>query len=110
VWVRRASNTPRLESLILPAGIDAEVPLLQETIRLAPGDRLLVYSDGLTEARNTLGEEFGEERLVNVLGECGDFAAEPLCGRLVEAVTDFSGGAHQADDLTVLALKSVSRG
>jgi sigma-B regulation protein RsbU (phosphoserine phosphatase) len=109
VWVRRSLETARLDSLILPAGVAPEVPLLQESIRLAPGDLILAYSDGLTEARNTEGEEFGENRLVSLAGEGRRHAAEPLCSLMLGVVKDFTAGIPQADDLTVLALK-IERG
>jgi sigma-B regulation protein RsbU (phosphoserine phosphatase) len=108
LWIQ-PSQTTRLESLILPAGILPEVPLLQESIQLTPGDLLLVYSDGVTEACNGGGEEFGEARLLEILKAARRHSIEPFCGAILDAVKDFTDGAHQADDLTVLTLKSVDR-
>jgi sigma-B regulation protein RsbU (phosphoserine phosphatase) len=110
MWMRSSRKLTRLDSLILPAGIAPEVPLLQESIQLTPGDLLLVYSDGLTEASSPEGEEFGEARLLSLANDEHGRAAEPQCGAILDAVRAFTNGVHQADDLTVLALKSVSRG
>ena len=94
----------------MPAGISAEVPELQDTIRLAPGDLVLTYSDGVTEACNPAGEEFGEARLLNVAMTKRGLDAVPLCNMILDAVKYFTSGDHQADDLTVLAAQSVPRG
>ena len=110
LWLRPSSQTARLESLILPAGIVPEIPPLQVSIRLAPGDLLLAYSDGLTEAVSREGEEFGEDRLLDLCVAVHRHAAETLCGEILGAIKDFTDGVHQADDLTVLALKSVHQG
>lgn len=110
LWLRRDATATRLESLVVPAGVFPEVPALQETIQLAPGDLLLVYSDGVTEACNLNGEEFGEARLLDLVeGECRRSAAS-LCGGILDGVKRFACSSHQADDLTVLTAKAVSRG
>lgn len=108
LWIHR-SQTTRLESLILPAGILPEVPLLQESIQLTPSDLLLVYSDGVTEACNGVGDEFGDARLLEVSRAARCHTIEAFCGAILDAVKDFTGDVHQADDLTVLTLKSVDR-
>jgi len=110
LWVQPSARAVWLESLTPPAGVTAEMPALQETIRLTPGDLLLAYSDGLTEACNLDGEEFGETRLLEVANSEKHRAAGPLCGAILEAVKRFSSGRHQADDLTVLAMRSVPQG
>jgi phosphoserine phosphatase RsbU/P len=75
------------------------------TAALAPGDLVVVCSDGVTEARNRQGDEFGRDRLVQVMagahGEKPDTALE----RLMEEVRRFSEGAPQADDITALVLR-----
>ncbi|MDT8999760.1 SpoIIE family protein phosphatase [Paucibacter sp. APW11] len=72
--------------------------------RLAPGDTLLLYTDGITEAFAADGEAYGEARLRHWLaGAAGESAAAKL-GSLVEDVADFVGGAEASDDLTALVL------
>jgi sigma-B regulation protein RsbU (phosphoserine phosphatase) len=77
----------------------------EDTQQLEPGDVLLAYSDGLTEARNSGGEEFGEERVLSCVQENCALSPSDLMERLLSSVTEFSGGAAQADDLTMLVLR-----
>ena len=77
----------------------------EETLQLEPGDLLVAFSDGVTEARNTEGEEFGEERLLACLESHRDLAPSALLNRLLDTVQQFSAGAGQRDDLTALVLR-----
>lgn len=76
-----------------------------QTVQLQPGDSLLLYTDGVTEAFNLEDELFGDERLIELLRA----SAAPYPSRLVEhvvgAVGHYAGSAPQADDITVLALR-----
>jgi phosphoserine phosphatase RsbU/P len=73
---------------------------------LRPGDTLLVYSDGVTEAEASSGEEFGDERLVRCLRNSRGLDARSLVHRIVESVTEFSHGSRY-DDCTVVALRAI---
>jgi len=70
--------------------------------RLAPGDGLLIYTDGVTEAADDRGEEFGERRLAELLGSVGGLPAEGWPQFLLEAAKRFSGQNFH-DDVTVVA-------
>ena len=69
------------------------------------GDTLFVYTDGVTEAFNTEGEEFGEEGLVDSLNRNPDETPENLIRCVQDDVQQFANGAQQTDDITMLALK-----
>lgn len=72
---------------------------------LLPGEGVVLYTDGVTEARSSAGELFGDERLGQLLGGLtGDPGAHP-CALVDEAVRSFAAGAEQADDVTVCALR-----
>lgn len=73
-------------------------------VRLEPGDLLLAYSDGVSEAGRTCGEEFGEARLVEALRARRTLPLAELLPALVSAVEAFAGEAHE-DDLTLVALR-----
>ena len=76
----------------------------EQTIQLEPGDILVAFSDGITEARDLDGEEFGEERILACVDAHRELPPSALLQTLFEAVHDFSAGGTQADDLTVLVL------
>jgi sigma-B regulation protein RsbU (phosphoserine phosphatase) len=75
----------------------------EEKIPLVSGDRLLLYTDGITECENSNEEEFGAERLANVMHEFQDKNAAALTQAVVHAADEFSIG-HFDDDLTVVAV------
>ncbi|MCA9950955.1 MAG: SpoIIE family protein phosphatase [Anaerolineales bacterium] len=76
----------------------------QETV-LASGDALLLYTDGISEARDAQRGFFGEERLKIVFATAGECSAEEIVRGLVTAVDEFTGSVDQADDLTLLVAK-----
>jgi phosphoserine phosphatase RsbU/P len=89
----------------MPVGLFREAPYTDARVQLAPGDVLVIYSDGVTEALNPAGEEFGEDRLVALLEAHPGASAADLLARLVEAVQEFAAGAPQHDDVTALVVK-----
>jgi sigma-B regulation protein RsbU (phosphoserine phosphatase) len=80
-------------------------PYEQETIHLQSGDILAVYTDGVTEALNPAGVEFGEEKLRSVLVESCQLSARDLAHRVVEKVLEWQGRASQHDDITLIIVK-----
>jgi phosphoserine phosphatase RsbU/P len=115
-FVRAGHNPPllvrardRRVTVLEPNGIVLGVvadPVLEEaTIEMAPGDVLVLYTDGVTEAWNEGEEEFGLERLQAVVRESDGLAPEPLIARINEAVRRFVGDLPQADDYTLLVIQ-----
>jgi len=76
-----------------------------DAVSLEPGDLVVVCSDGVTEARNLSGEEFGRERLVDVLARAHGAKPEAALDTLLEAIRKYSEGAAQGDDITALVLR-----
>ena len=72
---------------------------------LAPGDVLALLSDGIFEYRNAAGEEFGEERVEQVIAEHRGLPMAALASRLLTTVAEFAGGAPQEDDITIVLVK-----
>ncbi|HEX7077225.1 MAG TPA: SpoIIE family protein phosphatase [Candidatus Eisenbacteria bacterium] len=96
-----------LEEGGLPLGISADVVYGEVAATLAPGDALLLYTDGITDARNLAGEDYGEERLLRLTGSLPRrLTADELIRAVADDVSRFTGGADQADDITLVALRA----
>jgi sigma-B regulation protein RsbU (phosphoserine phosphatase) len=76
--------------------------------QLSEGDVLVVYSDGITEAQNGAGEEYGEERLAALVTERRHETAENIRRQIFDDIDRWSGGAERGDDQTVVILKVVN--
>lgn len=77
----------------------------QETIQMHSGDLLLAYTDGVTESFNLEGEEFGEERLKNLLSSSSHLSAQDLSEKIVDSVRYWCHDTPQHDDLTLVVMK-----
>jgi sigma-B regulation protein RsbU (phosphoserine phosphatase) len=91
------------EGIVL--GIFDEIVLEERQIQTAPGDIILLYTDGVTEAMNSDRQQFGPGRLAEVLAAQAGSTAQGLIEAVVGAVRDFAGNNVYADDLTLLVLK-----
>ncbi|MDR3641965.1 MAG: SpoIIE family protein phosphatase [Humidesulfovibrio sp.] len=87
------------------AGALEGVSYSTDTMSLAPGDWLLLYTDGVTEAMNPAQDLYGERRLLEQSAGFGDADAQSICDRLSEDVRVFAAGAEQSDDITLLAMR-----
>ncbi len=79
-------------------------------LKLEPGDVIFFYTDGITEAMNEEGEEFGEKALARVLAEAAGSRAAATNGAVVAAVRTHAGDAAQSDDITCLSLRYAGSG
>jgi len=108
--LRAGGELTMLEQTAPMLGAFEEWSCIEEEVSLAPGDTLLLYSDGVTEAANPAGDEFGEHRLARTLRENsglrGCVAPNDLVGEIVNAVSRFSEAAL-VDDVTVVAIRGI---
>lgn len=88
----------------LPIGILAHQEYPVQRTRIAPGDRLIAFSDGITEAMNAAGELFDDARLLATIREHGRMPAAELVQTIVQATETHVAGAPQADDMTLLVV------
>jgi len=88
-----------------PLGIEQGITYKAQTLALSPGDLVLLYTDGVTEAENADGVPYGVERLELAATELRDRSAREAVEGVVRRVADFSTGAPQFDDITCIALK-----
>jgi len=106
--LRRASrDVEELAAQGALLGAFGGVSFNEEQTVLAVGDALVLYTDGVSEARDVEGRFFGEERLKSAVVAAGDCSAEEIVQALVTAVARFTGSVAQADDLTILVAKRV---
>ncbi len=82
------------------------IPYESEKIYLQPNDTLLFFTDGITEAMNINNEEFGEEKLINILTKNADMNVLEMKNEILRELKVFTEDAEQSDDITLMVLKS----
>jgi serine phosphatase RsbU (regulator of sigma subunit) len=102
--LRRDGGLVRLESTCTVLGLFNEWDCQVRDASLTPGDILVIYTDGITEAFSPEGEEFGEERLTEALRRSRELPARDLLAKVVDEVHRFSPG-EQSDDITLIAAR-----
>ena len=105
----RQGDCIRLDSLTAPVGMLRTLPDLQSSVQLVAGDWLLICSDGIPEAPNQDGEDFGDDRLLAALGRFTDRTAEEVCGGIVAEVRSHIREQRQPDEITLIAMKVLLR-
>ncbi len=81
------------------------LPYQEQTIALAAGDLLIAYTDGISEAMTIDDEEWGEERMIAAAGAARDYSAQQIVVEVFRAADEFTGGAPQHDDMTLVVFK-----
>ncbi len=107
-WLFR-SRTGRLDDLPscgLPLGILPVASYEASSVEIGPGDILVIYSDGLTDAENPKGEELGEKKVRDLIRAIGPRGAEALESELLAALDRFTLGSAQTDDITFLLIQN----
>lgn len=106
--LRSANGTCRfLHEGGIPLGIQTGIAYPEGRASLQSGDTLVMYTDGITDARNRLGEDFGEERLIALVERLPDrLTADEVVRTIADEVARFADGADQMDDITLVALKT----
>lgn len=113
--MRANGNFEFLNSNGLPLGISPLIQTVAPTdgayhevdLQLQPGDTMVIYTDGLVEAINAQGVEFGDDRLLSVLRFAPSMNAAQLLERLFSDVNSFVGETHQQDDITCLVFRAL---
>jgi serine phosphatase RsbU (regulator of sigma subunit) len=95
----------KLENSGPPLGIFSETRWEIRTVQVDPGDLLLLYTDGVTEAQNRRQEQFGEQRLLEHLQENQGATAAEIQVSLLQVLDDFADGAPKFDDVAIVALR-----
>lgn len=106
--VHAGGTMEQLASGGLPLGIMADAEFREGRTQLHPGDVLVIYSDGVSEAVNPTGEEFGPTRLYEVVARNLDASASGIRDRIESALTKFCQGTPAADDITLVIVKRLA--
>ena len=101
ILVRQNGECVRMNHGGVVLGVFPDWEYREEHVDLEPGDRLVLFTDGITEIANATGEEFGEERLMELLRANRALDAEAIEKRVMAAIAEFSGGNFQ-DDATLI--------
>jgi serine phosphatase RsbU (regulator of sigma subunit) len=102
---RQDGRFERLDSENIPLGIELKEIYKTGVTRLEAGDVLVIYTDGVTEARNDDEEQFGEARLLSLLQAVGQEGSALTLSHIMHVLDDFVGGAAQHDDITCLIVR-----
>jgi sigma-B regulation protein RsbU (phosphoserine phosphatase) len=99
------SGVRRLDEGGPVVGLLEFAPYSQGAMKLETGDTVIVFSDGVSEALDAAGQEFGDDRLIDVANGARDRSAQSLVDAIVAAVREFTRGAPQSDDITVMVIR-----
>ncbi len=104
--IARAGGPPAsLDATGLPVGLVESAEYAVAEVRLNPGDKLVIYTDGVTEAQNAAGEFFGRKRLKEIVAARAAESCQAIHHAIDQAVSAFTEGAEQSDDITLLVLE-----
>ncbi|CDM66898.1 serine phosphatase RsbU, regulator of sigma subunit [Pyrinomonas methylaliphatogenes] len=104
---RASGETELLAASGIPLGIFEEACFVSGSAQLKDGDALILYSDGISEARNAQGEEFGLDRLTRTVIENNHLPAAALRDQIEGALSRFTQGAQATDDITLVIVKKL---
>jgi phosphoserine phosphatase RsbU/P len=107
ILITKDGEIKRLQDGGIIVGIMPDATYEDITIDFLSGDVLVVYSDGISEAMDSNEEEFGEERLINLVKENRNQAAAELIDTIIKVVNKHAGSEEQMDDMTLVVLKRV---
>jgi len=105
-FLMQSGKVQKIEATGLPIGLLCDSQYTIRNLRLNPGESILFYTDGLSEAHKN-GEEYGIERIGEVLNQFHNLSAAQLVGMVLEDLASFLDGDNRNDDLTILLVKRV---
>jgi sigma-B regulation protein RsbU (phosphoserine phosphatase) len=105
----QGSDIAEIKATGLPLGMFCEEHFSVSAVQLAPGNTILLYTDGLSEATDESGEQYGTERLMQVVGKRRSLPPEALVSACLEDLKSFCSGIPRSDDLTIMAIRRLDQ-
>jgi sigma-B regulation protein RsbU (phosphoserine phosphatase) len=105
----KGSKVEEIEATGLPLGLFCEESFKVSNVLLAPGDTILMYTDGLVESLDQSGAQYGADRLCGVAKRGHSLAPRDLITMCVEDLDSFRGGAPRSDDLTIMVIQKIHK-
>lgn len=106
--VRADGTVETFGSTGTPLGLIPGLPYGETAMVLSPGDALVLFSDGVPEAQNADGEEFGEVRIMDGVRSAGDRGCAAVVDHIMAAIDAFTGATPQFDDITLLVVRRIA--
>jgi serine phosphatase RsbU (regulator of sigma subunit) len=110
ILVRADGGIEFLEAPGILIGVTLQPDIEWREATLEPGDTIVAYTDGITEARDPAGGFYGEERLIELAGSLSGRSAAEVVQAILDDVRAFRGSAEPSDDVTLLVARRISRG
>jgi len=110
ILLRKDGSVDRLQGTGMVLGVTSESEYKSSTLELHDGDTLLMFTDGVSEAMNDSSEEFGEERIAEILKRSMDRSLDDILDLIESSVRDYRAGRTFADDFTLLVLRASASG
>ncbi|MBA7517244.1 hypothetical protein ES705_09297 [subsurface metagenome] len=107
IYYGRNSRPRIIETPGAPIGFMQEPGYSEHSLQLQPGDRLCIYSDGITEALNLKNEQYGDGRFIAIIGKNGRHSLKECVAAVIEDVESWSAGNKQSDDISIIALEII---
>jgi serine phosphatase RsbU (regulator of sigma subunit) len=105
IFISAKREVTKLSGGDLPVGMFPDATFQERRVKLPPGSSIVVYTDGVSDALNVKGEEFGEERIMRCLASLPrPIDAEGICQHLAGEVADWGDGVLRSDDTTIMVL------
>jgi len=105
IVLRGDGSVTLLEATGMPLGLFARAAYEEGRVELGPGDLLMLYSDGVTEAEDIHEDQFGMDRVIRVLRAHREQPATGIVEQMLRQIDEFAGAAPQHDDITLMVLK-----
>jgi phosphoserine phosphatase RsbU/P len=106
IYRREARSIETVEIKSLPIGVERKTEYQQVPLKLKNGDIIILYTDGLVEAMNDQGKQYGRKNLGNIVMKNRDLSAKDIAAKVRADLQDFVGQARQHDDQSLLVLKA----